>query len=209
VGDMESFRYQLLVSHTCNTTLENELHDVAPIDTMLRFNGESFGPETTQFDNGTDVWSTYFALNGESLSSPDEELIFNFYLQNVWATSTVTAEEVATTLVQNSAETIDYKFTAPDSATKLPDYFVYSDITYPQQNYGYIYITKISTIQNSAFSVTYAKKITDSAANLDSDINSWLLHELTAAKSNQGPIEEVSNVAVDSSWPSYLASQPE
>ena len=208
VGDMETYRYNLLVSDSCTTTLANMLKDVSQLDQMLRFNGENFGPQDTQFSQDTNVWSSYFTLNGQGLTNPNEELIFNFYLQNVWASSTVSAKDVANVFAnsfsRDSNSTVLYKFTAPDTITKNPDYFIFSDTIYPDQNYGYIYIAKISSIQNSAFSVLYAKRFIGDATDLQNDINSWLAQDL---KSAHGLSSAVGNIGVDASWLGYLAKK--
>ena len=208
VGDMETYRYNLLVSNSCTTTLANMLKNVSQLDQMLRFNGENFGPQNTQFAQDTKVWSSYFTLNGQSLSNPDEELIFNFYLQNVWASQTVSAEQIAGDVAGSFSpadnSSVIYKFTAPDNATKLPDYFIYATKLYPDQNYGYLYIIKISSIQNSVFSVLYSKKFTDNSASLQNDINNWLAQDL---KSASGLSTTVGNIGVDVSWINYLATK--
>lgn len=205
VAQMESDRYQLLVSHSCTKTLSNMLQNVAPLDQMLRFEGKDFGPQKIDFTKDTGVLSSYFTLNGQGLENPDEELIFNFYLQNVWANGAISAEHVAQVVAGSYGRDITseviYKFTAPDTVTKNPDFFIFSDITYPDQGYGYLYVTKISSLQNSVFSVTYAKKFTGSTENLRNDINNWLAQDL---KLTDGYSKEIENINVDSSWLSYL-----
>lgn len=205
VGDMYTYRYNLLVSHSCDKTLANMLQNVTPLDQMLRLEGKDFGPQKIEFTKDTGVLSSYFTLKGQGLENPDEELIFNFYLQNVWANGAISAEHVAQVVAdsygQSNTSEVIYKFTAPDTITKNPDFFIFSDITYPDQGYGYLYVTKISSLQNSVFSVTYSKKFSANTANLKNDINNWLAQDL---KLTDGYSKEIENIGVDSSWLTYL-----
>jgi curved DNA-binding protein CbpA len=203
VGELYNYRYRLLVSDSCTTTLQKMLQNVVPNDEMLRFIGEDFGAQTVELDSNTNVWSAYYPVNGENLNNPDEELVFNFYLQNVWVPTPFTAQSVAIFLAKSEAGNIIYQFTAPDTITKQPDYFIYFDVTNPGQDYGYLYITKISSIQNSVFSVTYSKKFTGSAG-LESNMESWLAGDL---KSSNGASATLSNVGVDSSWLTYFVGK--
>ena len=207
VADMYTYRYHLLVSHSCNKTLVNILQNVTTLDQLLRFEVKDFGPQKTEFTKDTGVLSSYFTLNGQGLENPDEELIFNFYLQDVWAKGAISAEHVAQVVAdsygQSDTSQVIYKFTAPDTATKKPDFFIFSDITYPDQGYGYLYVTKISSLQNSVFSATYSKKFTANTANLQNDINNWLAQDL---KLTDGYSKEIGNIGVDSSWLTYLTN---
>jgi hypothetical protein len=208
VEEMFIYRYHLLVSRLCDKTLAKMLQAVVPLDQMLRFEGKDFGPQTTQFTKDTGVWSSYFTLNGQGFENPDEELIFNFYLQNVWANEAISAEHVAQVVADSYAQSnnahVIYKFTAPDTTTKNPDFFIFSDVIYPEQDYGYIYATKISSVQNSVFSITYSKRFTADAANLQNDIDDWLAQDL---KLTNGYSKEIGNIGVDVSWPDFLINK--
>jgi hypothetical protein len=205
VADMYAYRYHLLVSHSCAKTLANMLQNVTPLDQTLRLEAKDFGPQKIEFTKDTGVLSSYFVLNGQGLEKPDEELIFNFYLQDVWANGAVSAEHVAQVVAdsygQSNTSQVINKFTAPDTITKNPDFFIFSDVLYPNDGYGYLYITKISSLQNSVSSVTYSRKFTASAANLQGDINNWLLQDL---KLNDGYSKQIDNIGVDTSWLTYL-----
>jgi hypothetical protein len=203
VGQMFTYRYRLLVSNSCNQSLENMLQNVDPVySPMIRFVGKDFGPQTIEFSKDTKVWTAYYPLDGQGPADPDEELIFNFYLKNIWTNGSITAKDAADNYVQNSNTDIIYKFTAPDTITKNAAYSIYSDKIYPQQNYAYIYVTKISSIQDSAFAVTYSKKITGDGANLKDDVNNWLAQDLKGGAST-----EIGNVEVDPSWINYLSTK--
>lgn len=206
LGDLEIYRYHLLVSHSCKETLSNVLTNVSPMNLMVRFQNKDFGPQKTEFTKDTNVLSSYLTLNRQLLTSPEEELIFNFYLENVWSTGTISAEHVAQVVANSYGQSNDskviYKFTAPDPLTKNPDYVIYSYISTPQENYSYVYITKISSVQNSVFSVTYAKKISDTdSKNLENDVNAWVLGD---TKATNGVSTQLINVNVSNDWLSYL-----
>ncbi len=209
VGEMNTYRYHLLVSHSCTRTLENMLQNIAPITQMLRFEGKDFGPQMTNFTKSTGVWSSFFVMNNQNSDNPDEELIFNFYLKNIWKTGMISSEEVAQVVAnsygQSNTSEVIYKFTAPDTITKNPDFFIFSDIIYPDQGYGYLYITKISSLQDSVFSVTYSKKFTGASTDLiKKDITDWLAQDL---KLDNGYTKEIGNIEVDPSWLEYFASK--
>jgi hypothetical protein len=207
VADMYTYRYHLLVSHSCNKTLANMLQNVTTLDQMLRLEAKDFGPQKIEFTKDTGVLSSYFTLDGQGLENPDEELIFNFYLQNVWTNGAISTEYVAQVVAdsygQSDTSQVIYKFTAPDTITKNPDFFIFSDVTYPDQGYGYLYVTKISSLQNSVFSITYSRKFTASATKLQSNINDWLAQDLKLA---DGYSKEIDNIGVDSSWLTYLSN---
>jgi hypothetical protein len=103
--------------------------------------------------------------------------------------------------VQNSGTTIYYKFSAPDTVTGLTDYFIFSYETDPQTSNGYVYISKISSIQNSAFQATYSKEFT--GANLQNQILNWLGNDL---KSTNGATDQIANTGVDSAWLTRLTT---
>lgn len=206
MSDMQTYRYGLLVSNNCSTTLANMLENVVPLNPMLRFGGKDFGPQVIEFDKDTKVWSSFFTLNGQSLDSPDEELIFNFYLQNVWASKKISAEQIATLISDNYLQSdnseVLFKFTAPDGATKNPDYIITSYIIYPDENYGYAYLTKVSSIKNDVFSIIYAKKFFGDATNLRKDIKSWIVQDV---ESDNSFLKGTGNIGVDDSWLDYFA----
>jgi hypothetical protein len=107
--------------------------------------------------------------------------------------------------VKNSNTEIIYSFSAPDPITKEMAYFIYSDVIYSQPDYAYVYITKYSSINDSVFAVTYSKKIIDSGANLEEDVNTWLLNDTNDKKA--GIAIEIGDIGVDSSWIDYLTAK--
>jgi len=73
VAQMMTYRFRLLVSHSCNQSLENQLQNVDPVySPMLRFTGKDFGPQTLEFSSDTKVWTAYYPLGGQGLENPDE-----------------------------------------------------------------------------------------------------------------------------------------
>jgi formylglycine-generating enzyme required for sulfatase activity len=204
VGEMLTYRYSLLVSHSCNIALSDQLGNVTRHTPMLRFVGRDFGPQVTHFNIQTKVWSSYYTLNGQGLESPDEELIFNFYFENLWATPPKSGKlidlvlDVISGAFENRANAgILWQFAAPDAITHILDFFITADIVYPDQNYGYLYVMKVSPIQNSVYSVTYSKKFIGPANRLVQDMNNWRLRDL---KANDSVSKGIGEIKVDASW---------
>jgi hypothetical protein len=200
------YRNKFLVSHSCDQTLKNLLQDVDPVySPTIHFVGKDFVTSTVQFDQDTKVWTAYYPLSGQNPEDPDEELIFNFYVKNIYASKNFSAKDVADAYVKNSNTEIIYSFSAPDPITKEMAYFIYSDVIYSQPDYAYVYITKYSSINDSVFAVTYSKKIIDSGANLEEDVNTWLLNDTNDKKA--GIAIEIGDIGVDSSWIDYLTAK--
>lgn len=206
--DIYTYRHTTLVSHSCNKTLANLLQNISPDDLKLYFVGKDFGPQNLQFTNDTNVWSSYYTLGEQGLANPDEEIILNFYLHDVWTSKKFTAQSVAQNIAdsfsQYSNSTLINKFTAPDDITKKPAYFIISDTIHPDQNYAYVYIMKISSIENDVFSVAYSKKFNDDASNLQSNINNWLTQDLG---SSEGASSGIANIGVNANWLDYFANK--
>ncbi|MBI2012863.1 MAG: hypothetical protein HYS88_00180, partial [Candidatus Colwellbacteria bacterium] len=148
----------------------------------------------------TGVWSAYFSLNGMGLDNANELLVFNFYLNGVW-TDEVTAEKVAYTFLESATHVIDKPFTAPDNITKSPSYFIVSFS--PRENFTYLHISKISSVDNCVFSSIYSKKFMGDWPKLENEMNRWLLKDLeSVVDASRG----IANLAVNQSWVEYLIS---
>ena len=72
--DIQIYRYNFLVSHSCNQTLENMQRDITPVTSpMIRFIGKDFGPQVIKFSDDTKVLTAYYPLKGQDLDNFDEE----------------------------------------------------------------------------------------------------------------------------------------
>ncbi len=208
VQDLYSYRHDSLVSNSCYQTLARLMQNITPNDLKLYFTGKDFGPQNIQFDKNSGVWTSYYAINGQGLVNPDEELILNFYVPNIWSIkpfdSKSVAQNISASFTGYANTTLINKFTASDNITKLDDYFIIAETLHPEQNYGDLYIMKISSISNTVFSVTYSKKFNDDPSNLQSDIDNWLKQDLS---SGEGVSRSISDVGVDDSWLGYFAGK--
>lgn len=206
--DIYTYRHTTLVSHSCNQTLTNLLQNISPDDLKLYFVGKDFGPQNLQFTNDTNIWSSYYTLGEQGLANSDEEIILNFYLHDVWTSKKFTAQSVAQNIADSFSQynnsTLINKFTALDNITKKPAYFIVSDTVQPDQKYAYVYIMKVSSIENDVFSVTYSKRFNDDAFNLQSDINNWLAQDLG---SSEGASSEIANIGVNVNWLDYFTNK--
>lgn len=200
VRDLLVYRYHLLVSHSCVQTLRYMLAHVSPTAELVRFDGKDYGPKTEEFDPTGKVWTIFFKAKSE-LSQPDEELIFNFY---GWNPPTSPSSIAQAWLNRGDNVHTIWKFEAPDGVTKSPAYFFVSVTTYPGQPFGYVNVTKISSIgPDGTYAVTFSKKIAGKdASEFEKNVRAWILSEEGRAAS-----KAIGYVGVDSSWEKYLVGQ--
>lgn len=143
VRDMMLFRYRLLVAHSCVQTLSLMLAYVSPVTEMLRVGDGDFGPKTVEFDRKTKVWTVWFRKDGEPPPLSAANLIFNFYS---WKPAT-SAEAIANAFVHPRENVLVLgKFQAPDDVTKTPAYFIVSEALYPGETYGWVNVSKITSL---------------------------------------------------------------
>ena len=194
VRDLMLFRYRLLVAHTCTQTLKSMLASVSPVSEMLSIQGSNYGPRTEEFNPKTRVWTVRFRADGEPLATTEKELIFNFY---GWG-SGPTAKAIAEAFVSRRDNVhVLGNFEAPDDITKAPAYFIVSETLYPGESDGYVNISKVSSVGDGAYTVTFSKKI--SGTNVEQSGRAWFLGE-----EGQGISRAISHVGVDPGWQQYL-----
>jgi len=203
--DVEAVYIDMLAGHTHEdknhflrliADLENKSKEnIKPDDRVVRFMDKNFGSQAVAFDGSTNVWSAYFTLNGQNPANPDEQIILNFYLSDVWKDGPVGPELISQQLVNGNKNIVGIPFTAPDPVTKKPAHFIFLSI--PQEGYGYLHMMKIASIKDSAFSVVYSKRIIGSGDALKKSMHQWLFNDL---KSSVGASTGIGNMGVDESW---------
>jgi len=189
-----------------NVDVEDKLiNKITPDDQNLYFAGKNFGSQHVEYTNDTGVWNSYYALNGQGIDNPDEELMLNFYLKGVWTNELFTAQSVAQLIADSYIGNPDAKvikqFNALDDITKLPNYFIVSNTIY--DGYAYVYMMKISSFENNVFSAIYSKKFAGDNINLENDINNWIINDV---KLPGGVSRSIADIGVDSSWLDYFAN---
>jgi len=196
VRDMMLFRYRLLVAHSCIQTLNSMLTGVAPVSEMLRFQNQDFGPKTEEYNSKTNVWTVWFRKDGQPAQLSQEDLILNFY---GWPGPS--PEIVARAFVRPRQDLhVIGQFEAPDDLTKAPAYFIVSQTLYPDETYGYVNISKISSVGNGTYTVTLAKRITGgSTADIERKGMAWFVSD-----EGKAAIHTVGDVGVDGSWQRYF-----
>jgi hypothetical protein len=193
--DVMLFRYRLLVEHSCMLTLKSMLERVTPLSAMLSVQNNDFVPRTEEFDPKTKVWTVRFRKDGEPEATAEQELIFNFY---GWRNGP-SAQSIATAFVRRRDNVqVLGSFEAPDDLTRLPAYIVVSETIYPGDSYGYVNISKISSVGSGAFTVTYTKKI--SGPDMARKGAAWLL-----TPEGKAFMRTVEDVGVDPGWEQYFA----
>jgi hypothetical protein len=197
--DLMLFRYRLLVAHSCIETLNSMLGDVGPLSEMLRFQGQDFGPRTEEHDSNTNVWTVWFRKDGEPAQLSEADLILNFY---GWPGPS--PDRVAEAFVRPRPDIrVLGQFEAPDELTKAPAFFIVSQTQYPDEDHGYVNISKITSMGNGTFTVTLAKKIHGSSvADIEGKGKAWFLSEEGKAASRA-----IGRIGIDSSWEQYFAKK--
>lgn len=200
IRDMMLFRYRLLVAHSCVQTLKSMLMHVSPDSEMLRVGDGDFGPRTEEFDQETKVWTVWFRKDGKPPGLSNEDLIFNFY---GWKPPT-SAEAIANAFIRPRENLrILGKFGTPDDVTKAPAYFIVSETLYPGERYGYVNISKISSVGTGAYAVTFAKKMTGtSITDIEEKSRAWYISQEGTAISRA-----VGQVGVDPAWERFLGHE--
>ena len=179
--------------------IEKELKkNIAPNDKVLFFDNKNFKRVGTEFDQDTKVWTAYFTLNEQSPLEPEEEFILNFYLNNIW-TNNITAEKVANAFVSGHKNIVGSPFVAPDNITQKAAYIIIF-IT-ENEKYSYLNMTKVSSVMDDVFAVTYSKKIQGSGEIAKNNINQLLAKDL---ESSVGSTAALGNISIDEAWISYL-----
>lgn len=192
VRDMVLFRYRLLVAHSCIQTLNSMLKGVGPISEMLRFGNQNFGPKTEEYNPDTRVWTVWFRRDGEPAELSQDDLIFNFY---GWPGPS--PQTVAEAFVRPRQDLyIIGRFEAPDDVTKNGAFFIVSQTLYEGEKYGYVNISKITSVENGTFTVTFAHRIAGtSKLDVERKGREWFVSdEGKAARRSLG------HIGVDRSW---------
>jgi hypothetical protein len=197
--DLMLFRYHLLVAHSCIQTLNFMLTNVGPLDEMLRFQNDDLGPRTEEYDHVTRVWTVWFRKDGEPGGLSEEDLILNFY---GWPGPTPDA--IATAFARTRPDfRVIFGYGAPDDLTGAKAFFVVSQQFYPGETYGYVNISKISSVGSGTYTATLAEKIHGSSAeDIERKSKAWLN---TAA--GKATITALDKVGVDRLWEQYLAEK--
>ncbi len=142
---------------------DNQLEKIWPAS--ISFNGKEFGPLMVDINEDSKVRTAYYPLKGQEIGESDEELIFNFYIQGVWAGENhFDAEQIASLLANPSKEEkgeILYKFQSPDPINGKPVFYLFSS-TVDNEGEVYLVMTKVGSIGDSVFSFAFSKKILES-----------------------------------------------
>ncbi|OHA18890.1 MAG: hypothetical protein A2836_00680 [Candidatus Taylorbacteria bacterium RIFCSPHIGHO2_01_FULL_45_63] len=185
---------------TTNPTIEfnekSSVVNVTPTDKTIKFLGKEYGPYVSKNDNYTKVRNVHYPLVGQTTGVADEEISLNFYLQGVWADEEFSSSDFANQFVNGSQENGDNiltHFEAPDPTTRDPAFFIVSSAVYPEDGYGYVFLSKITSIGSDTYSVLFAKKLIGTK-DLNDKISKW-------AVENGAPyLTAVGNINPDSSW---------
>ena len=129
----------------------------------------------------------------------ETDLIFNFY---GWAGPS--PESIAQAFIRPRQNLVILeRFEAPDDLTKKAAFFIVSQTLYSDENYGYVNITKITSVGSGSYAVTLAKKINGgSIAETERKGKLWFLSDEGKATSRG-----VDRIGVDTSWEEYFVQK--
>ncbi len=175
--------------------------NIKPDNIIIKFVGKDFGPQSIIFDNDTKIWSVFYVLNDQGINDPSEEIIFNFYFKTLLGDQ-ITPEFIARTFINSGISILGAPFTAPDSITKELNYCITSYSSKPK--YGYVNVTRISSIAENVFAITYSKKMVGTAEKLLNNINYWIVKDF---ESDDGAMIELTRLGLDASWVDYLINK--
>ncbi len=180
-------------------TAERELREnIKPNQQLLFYDNKEYSLKELAFDNDTKVWNCFYTLNRQDIDMPEEAIIINFFIENLWA-NTFTAEYVAKLFINTNTNILGSPFTAPDGITGKPAYFILST----RANGGgfYLDITKISSIKNSVFTITYSKEVQKGDVELKMNVDNLVMQDLS---SDTGAAYMIVNIGIDESWIDHL-----
>jgi hypothetical protein len=217
-------RYQFLKDNNCTKALESwnnqpPLSEIASLfaspgpaaqtgslisqkDIFIKVADKEYGPYAVSKDDQTKMRTVSYPQRGQITITADELIIFNFYLQGVWGgDKKFSAEDVVNVSLKGQEQngyTLEYKFEAPDKTTKKPAYFILSDIVYPDQGYGIAYFSKISTVDDDIYSVTFSKQFNgNNKEEIYQNILKWVTDDSEI-------INRISDLSPDDSWLKFM-----
>ena len=174
-----------------------------PTSSAVTFLNKDFKLLLTEFTDDTKVWSSFYVPEGQNLDSPDEELIFNFYLDGLWAKSMVSPEKMAEQQAERFGDSlIGEPFAIEQSHTGRPSYFMTAYAYFPEEKAGSLYVAKISSIEGSAYQILYIKKIVGTS---EKEVKDKAI-KLYEAGFEPGDIlyEKLDKIEIGNGWVEYL-----
>ncbi len=141
--------------------------------TRIPLAGETFSRREQELDPATNVWTVYFDPENTLPAGASDGLILNFY---GWDPPTEPSV-VAQAFVRRAGDSqIIFKFQAPDEVTHKPAFFIISKAMHLDRGYGYLNISKITSVGSAAYAVTFDRRFPGKdAAAIDQAIKQWLL----------------------------------
>jgi len=168
---------------------------IGPEDKIIQFLGKNFGPYTTNIDKDTKVRSVYYPIDGQETGNAEVEIIFNFYLQNIYSGEPFSSQSLAYEIRENADMNVISFFEAPDPINERQAFYIASDYISAGKGYGYAYITKIAFIGEDVYAVGLSKLfLGQTEEEIQGLIDNWLLKNMKVCG------EAIGNIGVDKSW---------
>lgn len=147
-----------------------------PSDTQIVTPDGTFG-NCDRKRNPTGVFTVFCDKLGEGAQ---EGLIFNFYVPGVWRNEPFTAEDVAQEMRAQLRPNTTFVggFAAPDSKTRALHYFLTMSATYPNDQSGQGFITKVAPLGNGAYSLLHTRMFQGPPELMPELIRRWLVETL-------------------------------
>ncbi len=171
---------------------------------------KDFFLDSVDFMDETKVWIASFLPSLDEIDG--QEIYINFYLQGIWKSGKISAEDIYQTYLEKPknnllVELLAKPFVIEKSSQKEASYFIIQYEDYPEENYGYLYIIKTSSIGNSAYSIIYARKIEGKTnEEAKSNAKAWLSKNLKIDTGSYA-YEQLDSIKIDEDILKYLISK--
>lgn len=168
---------------------------IGPEDKIIQFLGKNFGPYTANIDKYTKVRIVYYPIEGQETTDAEVEIIFNFYLQNIYSSEPFSLQDMAYNIRENANINVISFFEAPDSINKEQAFYIVSDYISEEEGYGYAYIMKMASIGEDVYMVGLSKLfLGQTEEEIQSLIHNWLLGNMKVCW------DAIGSLGVDESW---------
>ena len=172
-----------------------DVQKISPDDKIIQFLGKNFGPYTTDINKHTKVRNAYYPIGGQETGNAEVEIIFNFYLQNIYLSEPFSSQSLAYEIRENADMNVISFFEAPDPINKKQAFYFVADYISAKNGYGYAYITKMASIGEDVYTVGLSKLfLGQTKEEIQGLIDNWLLNNMKICG------EAIGNIGVEESW---------
>ncbi|MEO6077672.1 MAG: hypothetical protein ABIP54_02705 [Candidatus Andersenbacteria bacterium] len=167
-----------------------------PQQSYINIDNKKFGPYSFRYDKETNVGIATFPGEDNGSGAPDEEILINFYLNNVWAPHDISVNDVVQTLdasTKQSGLTIEYGSHAPDATTQKNSYTIYATNPDASNNVYDVYFMVFKSTDYGVYQIQFAKTLNGSDEETHKKILQWVSDNINFLK-------QVESITLTNSW---------